>query len=270
MSRKPAAALAIFSILIFSAPAIAVEFASHRAFYRLSMSGAAGDGEVSDAQGAISYEIRAECDGWIVEQRYAMTFMFANGRDTDSSDSFTSWESKDGLTYQFNVKRLRNGQETERISGSAELESKGGPGVAHFDLPEAKTINLSRGTVFPTEHTAIVLEKALKGEMFDRHLVFDGSEVEGAAPISSIILKQIPAVADGVVKAPLGPAPVWPMKMAFYEAEGKAGPGEELPNFEMSLDMQENGIATALTLIFDGFKMDGALESIEAIPEPKC
>ena len=41
------------------------------------------------------------------------------------------------------------------------------------------------------------------------------------------------------------------MKLAFYAAEGKAGPGEELPEFELSMDLQENGIATALVLQFD-------------------
>lgn len=270
MIRKPAAALAALSILIFTAPAIATEMASHRAFYRLSMGTLSADSDITDAQGAISYEIRSECDGWIVEQRYATTFLWANGRDSDTSDTYTSWESRDGREYQFNVKRFLNGEETKRISGRAELESKGGPGVAYFDEPSAETIQLPAGTVFPTDHTILLIEKARKGEKFDRHLVFDGSEVEGAAPISTIILNSRPAEADSLVKEPLGPSAVWPMKLAFYAAEGKAGPGEELPHFELSIDMQENGVATVIVLKFDGFEMVGKLESIEAIPEPQC
>lgn len=270
MIRTTAALTAVLSILAAAAPAPASELVPHRAFYRLSLATLDSDSEVSDVQGGIGYEISDGCDGWIVEQQYAMRVLWSNGEEMDSSDDFVSWESKDGLSYRFNVKKSRNGEQYKLVNGRAELESKGGAGIARFDEPENDKIVLPAGTVFPTEHTIILLQKALKGEKFDRHMVFDGSEVEGAAATTTIILNRKPAEDGGVLQPPLGPHPVWPMKLAFYAAEGKAGPGEELPEFELSMDIQENGIATALVLQFDGFSLNGTLETIEALPAPSC
>jgi hypothetical protein len=251
-------------------PAPASELVPHRAFYRLSLATLGSDSEVSDVQGGIGYEISDGCDGWIVEQQYAMRILWSNGTETDSSDTFVSWESKDGLEYRFNAKKFRNGEQYKLINGRAELESKGGAGMARFDEPENSKIPLPAGTVFPTEHTIILLQEALNGKKFDRHMVFDGSDVEGASATSTVILNRKPAGDGGVLEAPLGPHPVWPMKLAFYAAEGQAGPGEELPEFELSMDIQENGIAASLVLIFDGFSLNGTLESIERLPDPRC
>jgi hypothetical protein len=270
MVRMTAASAAVLIALTAAAPAPAAELVSHRAFYRLSLASLSADGEISDVQGGIGYEISDGCDGWIVEQQYAMSVLWSNGTEMDSSDSFVSWESKDGLNYRFNVKKFRDGTEYMMINGNAELESKGGAGMARFDGAESDRIALPKGTVFPTEHTIGLVRSAREGAKFDRQLVFDGSEVESAAPVSTVILAQRPAKDDGILIPPLGPHPVWPMKLAFYAAEGKAGPGEELPEFELSMDLQENGIAAALVLQFDGFSLNGTLESLEALPEAGC
>ncbi len=270
MVRMTAVSIAALIALLTALPAPAAEMISHRAFYRLTLASLASDSEVSGVQGGIGYEISDGCDGWIVEQQYAMRILWSDGNEVDSSDSFRSWESKDGLKYRFNVRKFRNGSEYMAINGSAELESPDGPGTARFDEPETTTITLPKGTVFPTEHTVRILQRARDGARFDRQLVFDGSEVEGAAPISTVILPQRPAAPDEVLAPPLGPHPVWPLKLAFYAAEGKAGPGEELPDFELSMDLQENGVATRLVLQFDDFSLNGTLEKIEHLSDVGC
>lgn len=270
MVRITTASAAVLIALTAATPALAAELASHRAFYRLSLASLSSDSEVSDVQGGIGYEISDGCDGWIVEQQYAMRVLWSNGNEIDTSDSFVSWESKDGLNYRFNIRKFRDGAEYMLVNGNAELESRGGPGVALFDEPESNRIALPKGTVFPTEHTIRLLERARKGERFDRQLVFDGSEVESAAAISTVILPQRPAQEDGILKPPLGPHPVWPMKLAFYAAEGTAEQGEELPEFEMSMDIQANGVATGLVLQFDDFSLKGTLEKLEELPDAGC
>lgn len=270
MVRMTAALAAVLVALFISLPATAIEFASHRAFYRLSLASLSPDSEVSGAEGGIGYAITDSCDGWIVEQQFAMRIQWSDGNEVDSSDSFTSWESKDGLRYRFNIRKFRNGTEYMVISGSAELESADGSGRAKFDEPERQTIELPRGTVFPTEHTARLLKTAGIGQKLDRQLVFDGSEVEGAAPVATFILAQRPPKGDGILEPPLGPHPVWPMKLAFYAAEGTAGMGEELPDFELSMDLQDNGVASHLVLEFGDFSLNGTLERIELVPDTGC
>lgn len=268
MIKTSAAAAAILVALNFAAPA--AELVSHRAFYRLTLASMSSDSEISDVQGGIGYELSDGCDGWIVEQQYALRILAANGNEWDSSDNFVSWESKDGLRYRFNVKKFRNGEQYDAVNGNAELESKGGPGMAKFDEPENDRIALPAGTLFPTEHTISIMERAREGARFDRQLVFDGSEAEGAAAVTAVILAQRPPAEDSVVKAPMGPDPVWPLKLAFYAPAGIPGQGEEMPTFELAMDIQENGIATALVLNFGDFTMNGKLESLEAIPGADC
>jgi len=270
MVRMTAASAAVLFMLTAALPAFAAELTPHRAFYRLSLASLSSDSEISDVQGGIGYEISDGCDGWIVEQQYAMRVLWSNGNEIDTSDSFTSWESKDGLSYRFNVRKFRNGTEYMVINGSAELKSKDGPGMARFDEPESDRIALPKGTVFPTEHTIRLLQTAQEGAKFDRRMVFDGSDVESAAPVSTVILAQRPGKVGGVIESPLGPYPVWPMKLAFYAAAGKAGEGEELPEFELSMDLQDNGVAAALVLQFDDFSLNGTLESLEQLPAAGC
>lgn len=270
MTRTFAALAATATILYLSPPAHAVEIATHRAFYTLSMGEGGPDAGVTDVSGGMSFEWADSCDGWTVEQRYVMRFLRPDGSESEVATTYVTWESKDGLKYRFNVKRTTNGVDTEVVSGTASFETKGGAGMALFEQPAADSIALSPGTVFPTEHSIILIEKALAGERFDRHVVFDGSEAEGAAPVSTVILpKRAPEPSD-VIAEPLGPHDVWPMHLAFYAAEGTAGPGEELPEFELAMDLQANGIVIGLTLGFEGFKVEGKLQRIEPVPRPAC
>lgn len=270
MTQRIAAFALAAAFLSLAVPAKAVEIATHRAFYTLSMEAASSDAGVTDVGGGMSFEWADSCDGWTVEQRYVMRFMRSDGTEVEVATTYVTWESKDGLQYRFNVKRTTNGADTEVVSGTASLESKGGAGMARFEQPAEDNIALSAGTVFPTEHSIVLIEKALAGKRFDRHVVFDGSEAEGAAPVTAVILPQRDAEPSEVLAEPLGPHAVWPMQLAFYAAEGTAGPGEELPDFELSMDIQANGIVTELVLGFGGFKVKGTLERIEPIPAPAC
>ena len=270
MKLRPAILAAAAVMAMFAATAHAVEIATHRAFYTLSRGTVTQGGGISDVRGGMSFDWADSCDGWTVEQRYVMQFLRPDGSQFEVVTNFVTWESKDGLEYRFNMKRTTNGRETERVSGLARLDSKGGPGMARFDEPKEDRIALSAGTVFPTEHTIILLEAARAGKRFDRHFVFDGSEVEAAAPVTAILLGQRPAKPGGILTDPLGPYEIYVVNLSFFTAKGMQGTGEELPDFKMSLDLQDNGIVTGLTLGYDGFTMNGVLEKIEEIPAPNC
>lgn len=270
MTKNTAAIAAILLTMLAAPAAQAVELAAHRAFYRLSLASASNESNMAGIEGAISFELKDVCDAWIVEQKYALRFQLADGGDVETVDNYASWESKDGLEFRFNITRAANGRTTSEIGGRAELESRGGPGMATFDQPSKDKIALSKGTVFPTDHTVILLDKAAGGDRFDRHLLFDGSDVEAAAPVTTILFAQKEPEGGDVIKAPLGPDPVWPMQLAFFSAEGNAQSGEELPDFEMMMVIQPNGIVTRLVLDFGEFKVDGVLEKIEPLPASGC
>ncbi|MEE8444597.1 MAG: DUF1849 family protein [Alphaproteobacteria bacterium] len=269
--KRTAAIMAFLATMTIGVPAQSIEIATHRAIYRLSMLPSnIVEGGIADVQGGMTFEWADSCDGWTVEQRYVMNFLRTNGTELKTDTSYVTWESKDGLEYRFSVKRVTDGVEGERIGGRAKLEKKGGAGMAKFDQPKRDNIALSAGTVFPTEHTFLIIEAANAGKQFDRHLVFDGSSVEAAAPVTTFFLGRRPAPEDSILTAPLGPNSVQAMNLSFYEAEGAQSAGDSLPTFEMTLNLQDNGIVTDMILRFDGFRVAATLERIEKLPPPEC
>ena len=123
--------------------------------------------------------------------------------------------------------------------------------------------------MFPTGHTLILIDKAARDERFDQRLLFDGSEVEGPIPVSTVLLKAqraAPSAAKNVSRPSLLLDSVWPMTVAFFEsAESDAS-----AKFELQMVMQANGVATSIVLDYGDFKVDGKLTRLEPVPEAGC
>jgi hypothetical protein len=144
------------------------------------------------------------CDGWTINQRMRFQMADSEGDRSDTDISFSSWESRDGLSYRFTMRSMRDGEVNETLRGRASLEGKGKGGKAVFAEPEGLELDLPAGTLFPTEHT---LELIRLGEAGDRHLsrmVFDGATDDGALEVNAIIgAKKNPAAvarAHGVLQ----------------------------------------------------------------------
>ncbi len=238
--------------------------APHHAAYSLQLKNTSTGSKVLAVDGGISYEWADTCDGWAVEQRYLMRVLRVEGPEVVIATSFVTWESKDGQRYRFHVKRLRDGQR-EVIGGEASLNANG-TGIVHFSAPEEKTLPLPDGTLFPTAHTLLLLQEAAKNTRFDRRTVFDGTEASGATPVFATILPRHEAAKGVKVAPPLGPNPVWPIFLSFYGSEGM----EELPQFEMSMTLQDNGIVTGLQFDYGDFSVEGRLDFVEPLPAPDC
>src|SRR3546814_757822 len=149
--------------------------------------------------------------------------------ELEMATSFVTWESKDGLRYRFNIKRTQNGREMEEVDGRAELERRGGPGVAHFDLPEQTTVPLPAGTVYPTRHTLILIEKAVAGERYHSQPVFDGSELGGPTLVSAVLLPGRAGPPEGAKGALPGTQPAFAIQLDLCSM----GETAVLPEFEL-------------------------------------
>ena len=99
----------------------------------------------------------------------------------------------------------------------------------------------------------------------DRQLVFDGAEVESSSVVSAFILPPREGPKGAVLK-PLGPMPVRRMNLAFFDpSSGEAG-----PEFEMSIDMQDNGVVPRLLFDYGDFQITGTIAKIEALAKSGC
>lgn len=265
-----AIALAPFSISIGEAqlaPRIdsKVEVAPHRAVYQMTLASAKSSSGIVSASGALAFEWGDSCDGWTVEQRYKITLVFAQPQAVEIATSFVTWESKDGLNYRFKSRKTRNGKPEEDVSGEAKLAAAGKPGMASFTQPQKQTMDLPAGTVFPTEHTLVLMARALAGDTVVRRVVFDGATVDGPAEVNALVGRKLAVGQPGADRHLDHPG--WNIRMAYFNLD-KTNASE--PDYEISMELQDNGITRGLKLDYADFSIKGTLEKVELLPEPHC
>ena len=142
------------------------------------------------------------------------------------------------------------------------LSARGEVGEAVFTQPEPMTIVLPRGTMFPTEHTLLLIRSAESGERFLTRQVFDGGEVEGPSEVTAAIGQPSPAAAGA---KPVLARRGWPLRLAFYKPDA---PGSE-PDYEVGMRLLDNGVAEAMTLDYGDMVVRAKLREIEEL-KPTC
>jgi len=245
-----------------------VDLAPHKAVYAMRLASAQGGSGIAGANGEMTYEFGDACDGWTVENRTVLNFAYNEGANVATVWDFSTWESKDGLRYRFRVRSTRDGEVTEEIDGSATLKGKGKSGVAIFTKPEALTLDLPEGTIFPTEHTVDLLKTAQDGKPMLAKVLFDGTSTDGPFDVTAFIGK--PAAANDNSAPPLGSSlltgPSWHMDLAFFPIKGQ----QASPDYEVGLRYQDNGIARDILQNFGNFTLRGQLDKVEALKKPEC
>ncbi|HEX6978148.1 MAG TPA: cell envelope integrity EipB family protein [Alphaproteobacteria bacterium] len=250
----------------WDAPATA-QIASHRAAYTLSLGSAKGS-SVGALEGAMYIDWHEACDGWTINQRMRFQIYDESGQAIDNDISFSSWEAKNGLSYRFTLRSIRNGEIDEELRGYAELDGPGKAGRAVFTMPEDATMELPAGTLFPTEHTIQLLQKAKAGEKVFARPVFDGATLDGALLINALILQQLPPVAakDPKVDATLLNRPSWRVRMAFFKLEDSSAE----PEYETGLQLLDNGVGTDFLFDYTDFSIRAKLQQLAPLPKPRC
>ncbi|MGH7048061.1 MAG: cell envelope integrity EipB family protein [Stellaceae bacterium] len=242
------------------------EIAPHRALYMMTLGSARSDSGVVDANGTMDYEWGETCDGWTIEQRYRLQMRYAENRDVDITSSFVTWESKDGLHYQFNQRQTRNGALDQQIRGSAELDGPGKGGVARFTLPHEHTLKLAPGVLFPSAHTILLIDEASAGKTFLSRQVFDGAADENAVEVSAVISRKVHADPAAARLSPLLEQPGWNVRLAFFPVD----PAAEEPDYELGMRLLDNGVSTDMVIDYGDYSIRAKLVAIEALGKPSC
>jgi hypothetical protein len=264
MARPLIAALAL-PILCLPGPGPAAELIPHHAFYTLQLSRTVGQGNIVEANGGMAIEVSETCDAWLTKQRLRLRIVRDEGEEVVTDNNFTSWESKDGLRYRFNVRNRLNGSVNEEYRGEARLKPKGGQGLAKFTVPNKHEVILPKGTLFPTSHVSFALDAARQGTHVVNRTVFDGATADGPDEINVVIsrpvpLEQLPGLGKEIGK------PSWPMRWAFFPIESKSA----TPDYELAMRLLDNGVVVDVSLIYEDFAVGGKVNYFEALPKPKC
>jgi hypothetical protein len=262
----------------------ASDIVPHRAIYRLSLLSAHSSSAVADVTGAMMFQWADACDAWTVEQHFDMDFVYTEGDEVHMTTSYATWEAKSGDHYRFNMRKTVNGDLDEDVRGEAATDPRKG-GTVHLDKPESGDQSLAAGTLFPTQHTLVLLEQALAGEHFLARTVFDVADVEGPSEISAVIGKRT-TLKDGVggtVDARERPSrdvliadakrdnrllsgAAWPVRLAFFPVKSD----NSSPEYEMSMLLLHNGIAEAMQIDYGDFTVNAVLETLEPLPKSGC
>jgi hypothetical protein len=232
--------------------AAATELAAHRALYNLSLA-SSKDGDVSAATGKMAYEVIDACDGWAVRQRLDMVITNRDGQDINMVSDYTTWESKDGLRLRFRMKQTTDTAVTSEVAGDAKLDSVGGPGMVHYTVPSESTKALPPGTLFPMAHTAAIIAAAEQGKKALFIPLFDGTTADGAQDSSvAVVHWNGPTTSKWADLSKLASGRV---HVAFFDRKASA----QEPDYEVSMNYWENGVADELAMDFGDFVMNGKL-----------
>jgi len=245
--------------------AMAADLAPHRALYTLSLERNDSGSGVTGASGTMAYELGETCDAWPVEQRYRLKMGYSESPDVTIASSLESSEAKNGLRYRFDHKETRADEE-EKAIGTARLESEDKGGTVEFDDPADKKIKLPPHVLFPTAHTAVLIDKAVSGEKFVSKQIFDGGTPDAPVLVSAVIGAKVEPDPERAKKNPLLDRPGWRVRLAFFPPDQKV----EKPDYEIGMLLLDNGVSLDMVIDYGEYAIRAKLEDIEALPKPGC
>lgn len=250
-----------------SLPSVAEDLLPHQAAYHLRLDQAAEGSGIVAGDGVMEYRFDQLCNGWTVENRTFLRLQEEDGESTNSTWTFSSWESLDGRLFRFRAAYVENGQTIERIIGDAKLGAGERGGAARFTRPEPLSIALPPGTVFPTRHIALMIEAARRGETDLSQIVFDGASVDNPYLVYASFGPSDDAEARRIAdRAGLPPRPTWWTHLGFFPLSSADGE----PEFELAARYREDGVAGAIVQHFRDFSLSVDLSRLELLPPPDC
>jgi hypothetical protein len=236
----------------------------HVAAYRLTLARGPTLGvPFTEVRGGLVIEWRLACDGWLSRQRLAFVGTLDEGGDLSHDVRFSSWEALDGSRMRYSYRSYGDDELQEDFRGEARLEPSTG-GVATFAEPSQREVALPADTIFPTKHIQKVLDRALAGDRFVSHRVFDGAGFDSLTQITSVIGR--PQTAKPLARNPTDGARAWPVSMAYYDLQES----DDTPKFEAAFLLGENGVLREVVLDYGEFQLNATLEKLELLDRPDC
>jgi hypothetical protein len=186
------------------------------------------------------------------------------GQGLEHAAHLSGFEERDGGSFTFSSRTWEDREQVEEVSGVVRRDPATGVVSVRYAMPEPETQELPRGVLFPGQHLEQLLSAARAGERGLMRVVFDGSTSENPYQISHWI-------GDGQVAGSGAPQALqglraWPVRLAYFEL----GALEPSPDFQMSVEIFDNGVAGNQTFDYGDFAVDVTVEAVELLPTPEC
>lgn len=254
------------------------ELTPHRARYSMTLAKSDAGSPVINAYGNYEIAWALQCDGWSYEQKLDLTFLRADGNEDRWQATHAALESLDGQHYRFHTIRRLNDYPQETYAGEANFDSPGGVGRVNFSQPQAVTVSLPAGTLFPRTH----LDQLLKAmadhrQLFERQ-VFEGDFDRPITTINAFIGRTFEAPLDAPT---LAKGLTWLVRLAYFndnnrhqEGVANRAPGGNNngfdPLYEMEFSYNASGVSHNLLVDFGEFSLSSNAVDIIPLPQPHC
>jgi hypothetical protein len=257
-------------LLVATIQPVAAKLAPHRAVYDLQSENVNRKSGIISVEGRLAYELTGSvCDGWSVTYRFANRYVRAEGVTQVTDSQLTSWEAGDGTEVQVNEKQYVDQSLSEETSLSARKEV-GKEGKVRITKPSEKELSLPPGTLFSAEAQVRILDQAAKGETRLSETVFEGSDEDGIYRTISLVGPRRdgtkPGTKENGIEA-MRKMPSWPVTASYYAV---ADDKSELPVYQTSYVMFENGVTTELLFDYGDYQLRGKMTSLELLPQEPC
>lgn len=247
--------------------------APHRAIYDLVLDGRSDSSKLAAVEGRLAFEVaEAGCDGWTVNFRMANRYSPMEGAVRVIDTQSTSYESVDGAKFDYSEKTFVNQKLDSETRLKVMRDSATADGKGSITLPEDKVFTVEAGALFPLQHQIKIMAVARNGDGRDASVVFDGSEKEDPVRTITFIGKEKAAgsvsLSSGNTQLdPLRNLRAWPVTMSYYATGGGE---QDTPNYSITFDLFENGVASSLRMDYGTFKMRGELSQLEFFDPETC
>ena len=264
--------LTVLSLLALASAAEAASVAPHRAIYDLKLLRANQGASLQDATGKLAFEIDgSSCDGFTVNFRMATKYRQADGTESVIDTLSTTFENAQETELRHQLKESVNGtvRETDRINVNRKTPADEATG----DMKSKPNVpfTVPAGAALPMQHQLRLMALGETGGGRDSSIVYDGSDGAKSYRAISFVGKQRPAgsvaadTANPATAALKGNAS-WPMSVSYYALDGNP----DTPDYQVSFDMYDNGVASSLVLDYGDFALSGTLSDLKLLDKPSC
>jgi len=264
--------------------------APHQASYQLKLIKLRPSAPLHYLKGSIDYEFEDQCEGWITNQTFDTSYYYNEGQPSHIISNYNAYESKDNKTLYFSSTHKNDAEILEEIKGKANFHSSFFNPTAEVifaDNPEVIN-DLDPETILPVGHLKEVLAHLKQGKKTPifSHIMFDGSARETGEIYSTYILRPLKSEEQIFENNNIGKG--WRIKIAVYAGrslstessvtgnsdqdiseENATEADSELPEYEMTLNLHENGIISFIQIDYPEYTIEQTLTKLKIQPVNK-
>jgi hypothetical protein len=241
----------------------------HRAIYDINLARTDQGSGVSSASGRMVFEVTgSKCEGYRIRQRMVVNIGDEEGNLGLLDFRISTYESAEGDVYNFDSQTTINKEVIDAIEGEARRH--GDSIEVKLTEPSEKTVTLNGRTLFPSQYLQAIISAAVENRSFLAADIYEGagtgeaSDAASAAIGDAASIRQDGPLRNGVRR--------WPVTVGYFtgDKEQESDLGEELPTYQMSFTLYENGVTNDLIMDYGDYALAGALKEIEPLTGPEC